>query len=204
MPKRPPKYTKPPTLARDFNEALGRVSIVDEKDIAAVRDDRVKLVERDGAAHPLLIYATSNGIRVDLPYRDRTLWASQQQMADMFGVDRNTVSEHLVNIYKQGELIEPATSRKIREVRLEGQRQVNREIPQYNLNAIISVGYRVGSVQGTMFRVWATERLIEILTKGFYVDKERLLNHGEPDALDEFKSIARQIRTSVRNSYREV
>lgn len=202
MPKR--KHDKPLASNMDFDEALGRFASVDPKEVDTAQDERVRLIEREGIAHPLLIYATPKGISVDLPYRDRTLWANQQQMADMFGVDRNTVSEHLVNIYKQGELVEATTSRKIREVRVEGQRQVNREVPQYNLNAIISVGYRVGSVQGTMFRVWATERLIDILTKGFYVDKERLINQGEPGALDEFKAIARQIRTSIRNSYREV
>lgn len=201
MAKTPRKHQQPTTPRENFE--LGRFAVTPQE-VSAEQDERVRLVEHDGVAHPLLIYATPNGIRVDLPFFGGTLWATQQQMADMFGVKRNTVSEHLVNIFKEGELAEAATSREFREVRQEGGRRVARTVPQYNLNAIISVGYRVSSVQGTMFRVWSTDKLVQILSKGFYVDKERLINQGGPDALDEFRQIARDIRTSIRNSYREV
>jgi hypothetical protein len=123
----------------------------------------------------------------------------------MFGVTQQAVSEHVRNIFKEGELPDnEATHKKFLLVRREGSRDVERNIDHYDLNALISVGYRVGSVEGTMFRIWATDKLFQILTKGFYVDKDRLMNRGEPDALDEFRQIAREIRTSIRNSFREV
>ena len=167
-------------------------------------DMRVRLIEREGAGHPLLIYISKYGVEVALPYSHQTLWATQDQMADMFGVDRTSITKHLGNIYEEGELVKASTCEESSQVRQEGHRLVRRAQPIYNLNAMISVGYRVGSKQGTMFRIWATERLVQILSKGFYVDKERLKNQGAPDVLDEFRDIAREIRASIRNSYREV
>lgn len=204
MPK--PKYEKRLKLAVDAEEALERFSQVDLKETQdaaeAERARSVPLVE-DDSGDRFLVYATGKGMRVELRYEGETFWASQAQMAEMFGVDRRTIGEHLANIYREGELNE-ATCRKFRQVRLEGKRRVERDIDHYDLNALISVGYRVGSKQGTMFRIWATDKLFQILTKGFYIDKERLRNQGAPDALDEFREIAREIRTSIRNSYREV
>ena len=123
----------------------------------------------------------------------------------MFGVTQRAVSEHIRTIFRESELPDSeSTHKKFLLVRREGAREVRRNIDHYDLNTLISVGYRVGSVQGTMFRVWATDKLFQILTKGFYVDKELLKERGEPDALDEFREIAREIRASIRNSYREV
>jgi hypothetical protein len=208
MAKTPRKNQKPLTIDAEFDDTLRRFAQTDPKEIAAEiakdAEQRVRLVGREDAAHPLLIYATPKGIAVDLAVRDGTLWATQSQMADMFGVDRRTVNEHLANIFREGELNETATCRKFRQVRQEGSRKVERDIQEYDLNAMISVGYRVGSKQGTMFRIWSTDKIVQILTKGFYVDVERLKNEGEPDALDQFREIAREIRTSIRNSYREV
>jgi hypothetical protein len=207
VPKR--KYEKPLKLDMDFEQALERFARADPKEVQEVavaeagRLGMVPLVE-DDSGHRFLVYATEKGIRTDLRYEGDTFWASQTQMAKMFGVDRRTVGEHLVNIYREGELSESATSRKFRRVQQEGNRRVERDIEHYDLIAVISVGYRVGSVQGTMFRIWATDKLFQILTKGFYIDKDRLKNRGEPDALDELREIAREIRTSIRNSYREV
>ena len=197
-------YDKPLKIDVEFNEALGRFTQTDPielKNAISTEDDRVRLVEREGLAHPLLIYATHKGIEVALPYTEHTLWADQDQIADMFGVTRPNVSIHLKNIFEQGELDEISTCKESLRMGATGQ-QYARKL--YNLNAIISVGYRVGSKQGTMFRIWATDRIVQILTKGFYIDKERLKNHGAPDALDQFREIAREIRTSIRNSYREV
>ena len=145
----------------------------------------------------MLIYATAKGINVELRFDGDTFWATQSQMAEMFGVDRTSITKHLGNIYDEGELEKAATCEETSQVRKEGQRTVQRAQPIYNLNAMISVGYRVNSKQGTMFRIWATERLVQILTKGFYVGKERLKNQGTPDVLDEFREIAREIRTSI-------
>lgn len=149
MPKK--KHEKPQATDLPFDEALERFAQADPAEMAA-EADRVRLVERDGLAHPLLIYATPKGINVDLAYRGSTLWATQDQMADMFGVDRTSVTKHLKNIYEEGELDKSATCEEISQVRQEGGRTVTRERPVYNLNAMISVGYRVSSKQGTMFR----------------------------------------------------
>jgi len=197
------KYEKQHKSDMFLGETLERFAQTDVKEMGeASIVELVPLVE-DDSGHRFLVYFTDKGIRTDLRYEGNTFWASQAQMAEMFGVDRRTIGEHLGNIYRENELDEVATSRKFRQVRQEGSRLVERDIEHCDLNALISVGYRVGSVQGTMFRVWATDKLFQILTKGFYIDKERLKNQGEPDVLDEFREIAREIRTSIRNSYRE-
>ncbi len=202
------KPTKSKSAARDIDQVVTRLSKADatSSDDAGSSggDIRVRLVEREGAAHPLLIYSTAKGINVDLAFHGGSLWATQDQMADMFGVNIPSISRHLKNIFEEGELDPTATVSEIERVADEGNRKVRRRIETYNINAIISVGYRVGSMQGTMFRIWATDRLVQILTKGFYVDKERLKNAADADVLDEFREIAREIRTSIRNSYREV
>ena len=208
MAKSKSKPGKRTSAAQGIDEALGRFAqahagaAADEMD--SVRDARVRLVEREGAGHPMLIYSMANGVNVELAYRGDSLWATQDQLAGMFGVDRTSITKHLGNIYEEGELEKAATCEETSQVRREGQRKVRRTQPIYNLTAMISVGYRVGSKQGTMFRIWATDKLVQILTKGFYVDKERLKNDGEQGVLDEFRDIAREIRASIRNSYREV
>lgn len=208
MAKTPRTHQKPLKLKGEFDKTLrrfaqtGPIEVQQEK--VEDTEQRVRLVEREDSLHPLLIYATSMGITVDLSVRDGTLWATQDQMAQMFGVDRTSVTKHLANIYEEGELDKAATCEETSQVRKEGGRTVKRDRPIYNLNAMISVGYRVSSKQGTMFRIWSTDKIVQILTKGFYVDVERLKNEGEPDALDQFRKIAREIRTSIRNSYREV
>ncbi len=162
-------------------------------------------LSEDDTGHRILVYMAKDGAQVDLRFEGNTFWASQAQMAEMFGVSQPTISEHLRGIFGDGELPDdPATHRKIRLVRREGSRDVSREIEHYGLNFLIAVGYRVGSKQGTMFRMWATEKLFSILTKGFYIDKERLKNAGSDDALDEFRQTAREIRASSANAYREV
>lgn len=204
MPKRTRKYEKPPALDMDFDEALERFAAVTPAELGSSESDQVRLVERDGVAHPLLIYATPRGINVDLAYRGNTFWATQDQMADMFGVDRTSITKHLKNIYDEGELDRAATCEEISQVRQEGARTVTRARPVYNLNAMISVGYRVGSKQGTMFRIWATDKIVQILTKGFYIDKERLKGPEQASVLDELRETVREIRSSTQNVYREV
>ncbi len=133
----------------------------------------------DGSQQPsegeLIFYQTSEGtVRVEVLYESETFWLNQKRIADLFGVDVRTVSEHLQNIYRSGELAEKATVRKFRTVQTEGNREVRREIEFYNLDAIISVGYRVNSTQATQFRIWATQTLREFVIKGFVLDDERL------------------------------
>ena len=123
----------------------------------------------------LILYQTQQGaVRIEVLYESETFWLDQKKIAQLFGVDLRTISEHLRNIYASGELTEQATLRKIRRVQKEGSREVRREIEFYNLDAIISVGYRVNSAQATQFRIWATQTLREFVIKGFVLDDERL------------------------------
>ncbi len=122
-----------------------------------------------------ILYQTPEGtVRIEVLYESETFWLNQKKIADLFGVDLRTVNEHLRNIYAEGELSEAATIRKIRRVQTEGKREVSRQIEFYNLDAIISVGYRVNSTQATQFRIWATQTLREFVIKGFVLDDERL------------------------------
>ena len=126
-----------------------------------------------------LFYQTDDGqTRIQVRREGETVWLSQKVMADLFQKDVRTISEHIGNIYKEGELIEVATIRKFRTVQTEGKRQVEREIDHYSLDVIISVGYRVKFLRGTQFRIWATQRLRELIVKGFTMDDDRLTNAG--------------------------
>ena len=123
----------------------------------------------------LILYQTQEGaVRIEVLYESETFWLNQKKIAELFGVDLRTISEHLQKIYASGELSREATLRKIRRVQKEGNREVSREIEFYNLDAIISVGYRVNSAQATQFRIWATQTLREFVIKGFVLDDERL------------------------------
>lgn len=133
-----------------------------------------------------------------------TVWLSQQQIADLFQTSRTNVVEHIRNVYEEGELDEVATCRNIRQVRTEGTRQVQRELPFYNLDVIISVGYRVRSRLATQFRIWATERLREYLVKGFTMDDAKLKNLGGGTYWRELLERIRDIRSSEKVLYRQV
>lgn len=155
----------------------------------------------------LILYRTANGaLRVEVLYESETFWLDQRRMAELFGVDVRTVSEHLRNIYASGELAEEATLRKLRMVRPEGTREVARDIVFYNLDAIISVGYRVNSAQATQFRIWATQTLREFIIKGFVLDDERLKLNKRfgNDYFDELLERIREIRASERRFYLKI
>lgn len=129
----------------------------------------------------MVVYQTPNGaIGLRRDANKDTIWANQNQIAGVFGVDVRTVNEHIKNIYKTKELTEKSTIRKIRIVKIEGSRKIEREINHYNLDMIISVGYRVNSKNATQFRIWATQVLKEFLTKGFTINKKQIQkNHQE-------------------------
>lgn len=149
----------------------------------------------------LILYESPEGkVRVEIHHKDETFWLSQRQMGDLFGVDVRTINHHLKQIFETGELREEATIRNFRMVRTEGNRSVSRDIAHYNLDAIISVGYRVNSAQATRFRIWATETLREFIVKGFVLDDERLkLNRRfGKDYFDELLERIREIRASER------
>lgn len=169
----------------------------------AGKEEPVRLTEGE-TGDRFLIYGTDRGVKVELRYAGESLWATQDQMAAIFGVDRTSVTKHLKNIYDEGELDPSATCEETSQVRKEGAREVVRRRPIYNLNAIISVGYRVGSKQGTMFRIWATDTLVQFATKGFVIDAERLKNPEEHDRVRELREIVRDIRGDEANVYREV
>lgn len=155
----------------------------------------------------MLFYTNSDGkLKVEVFYSDENFWLNQKKMAELFGVDVRTISEHLQNIFHSEELVEEATIRKFRIVQTEGKREVEREIDFYHLDAIIAVGYRVNSKQATQFRIWATKTLKEFLIKGFVLDDERLKQGPRfgKDYFDELIVRIREIRASERRFYQKV
>lgn len=155
----------------------------------------------------IIFYTTPEGVtRVEVFFQDETFWLSQRRLSDLFGVEVPTINYHLKEIYKSGELAEAATIRKIRIVQTEGGRQVNRDVDFYNLDAIISVGYRVNSREATQFRIWATQTLREFIIKGFVLDDVRL-KQGQrfgKDYFDELLERIREIRASERRFYLKI
>lgn len=153
----------------------------------------------------IVIYQTDDGdTKIDVRFVDETVWLTQQQMAELFQSSRTNIVEHIQHIYEEGELDENSTCRKFRQVRTEGNRQVVRELPYYNLDMIISLGYRVKSIIATNFRRWATERLKEYMIKGFTMDDERLKNLGGGNYWKELLDRIRDIRSSEKVMYRQV
>lgn len=153
----------------------------------------------------IVIYQSEDGkVHLDVVYNEETMWLTQQQMSDLYQTSRTNVVEHIKHIYEDGELTEEATCRKFRLVRLEGNRSVEREIPHYNLDMILSLGYRVRSVTATRFRQWATERLKEYIIKGFTMDDERLKQLGGGNYWKELLDRIRDIRSSEKVMYRQV
>ncbi len=156
----------------------------------------------------IILYQTEDGrTRIQCRFENESLWLTQAFLAELFEKDVRTINEHLVNIFDEGELRREATIRKFRIVRIEGKREVAREIEHYNLDAILAVGFRVRSHRGTQFRQWAIGRLNEYLVKGFTMDDERLKNppgKGQKDYFDEQLERIRDIRSSERRFYQKV
>jgi hypothetical protein len=153
-----------------------------------------------------LVYKAEDGqIKLEVRLEDETVWLSQRLMAELFQKDVRTINHHIQNIYDEGELSPEATIRRYRIVQTEGARQVNRMVDFYNLDLIISVGYRVKSHVATQFRIWATERLKEYIIKGFALDDERLKNPDFPfDYFEELTRRIQDIRTSERRFYQKI
>ena len=136
-----------------------------------------------------------------------TVWLSQAQMAELFQTTKQNISFHIQNIYEENELRQDRTVKEYLTVQSEGSREVKRNIEFYNLDVVISVGYRVKSIRGTQFRIWATQRLREYIVKGFTMDDERLKNPpgpGVPDYFDELLERIRDIRSSEKRVYLRV
>ena len=161
-----------------------------------------RLTMRDEMTEFLLYTAPDGQVKVECILHDETIWLTQKRIAELFGVGIPAVSKHLDNIYQDGELLREATVSILETVQQEGSRQVKRKLEFYNLDAIISVGYRVNSSKATQFRIWATQLLKEYITKGFAMDDERLKN-GRFFGKDYFRELLERIR-SIRASERRI
>lgn len=153
--------------------------------------------------HYVLYHSEESDVSVNAVVQNESIWVTQKAMADLFGVNTPAISKHLKNIYEEGELSEESTVSKMEIVQTEGSRQVKRNVDFYNLDAIISVGYRVNSRQATKFRIWATGVLKEYMIKGFAMDDERLKQGEAVFGKDYFHELLERVR-SIRASERRI
>lgn len=153
----------------------------------------------------MLIYQSADGkIKIDVRFRNETVWLSLDQMATLFGRDKSTISRHVKNVFEEGELSPESTVANFATVQAEGNREVTRNIDYYNLDVIISVGYRVKSQQGTQFRIWATQRLKEYIIKGFALNEERFKTGSSYNYFKELLDRIREIRLSEKVFYQQI
>jgi len=154
----------------------------------------------------LILYTSEDGkSRIQLRAKYQTVWLSQREMGALFDVSTDNVGLHLKNVFEDGELSREATTEESSVVQTEGEREVQRPVTLYNLDAILAVGYRVRSPRGVQFRRWASTVLKEFLLKGFVMDDERMKNpDGRPDHFDEMLERIREIRTSEKRFYQKV
>ncbi len=150
----------------------------------------------------IILYSSSDGaLKLEVPIDGDTVWLNAHQMSDLFGIDRSGIVKHIQNVLETKELEAESTCAKIAQVAKDGKKRI---IDHYNLDMIISVGYRVNSLRGTQFRIWATNRLREYIIKGFTLDDERLKNGKKESYFDELIERVRAIRTSERNFYQKI
>lgn len=153
----------------------------------------------------MIIYTTEDGlVKIETTFNSETVWLSLEQMSSLFQRDKSTISRHIKNIFDEGELIREATVVNFATVQTEGDRQVERNIEYYNLDVIISVGYRVKSKRGVQFRIWATNLIKEYMKKGFVLDDERLKELGGGGYFKELLERIRDIRASEKVFYRQI
>ena len=166
--------------------------------------DKLKPVSPEDQGE-IVIYRADNGnAKIDVRFVDETVWLTQAQLCELYQTGKANISEHIKNIFEEKELDEESTVRKFRTVQEEGSRTVTRTLTYYNLDMIISIGYRVKSIIATQFRRWATERLKEYMVKGFTMDDERLKNLGGGSYWKELLERIRDIRSSEKVMYRQV
>jgi len=168
--------------------------------------DSKDLAIRNSTAEFLIFQTQSKEDSIEVKYADETVWLSQKMMAELFDVEINTINYHLKEIFKSGEIDQNSTIRIFRIVQKEGNRNIERDIEFYNLDSIISVGYRVNSQRATQFRIWATKVLKEFAIKGYVLDKERLKNGSflNKQYFDNLLEEIREIRASERNFYQKI
>ena len=164
------------------------------------------LIIRNSTAEFLIFEKQAHADSIEVRYEDETLWLTQKMMSNLFDVESNTITYHLQEIFRSGELDKESTTRKFRVVQTEGTRQVSREVDHYNLDAVISVGYRVNSIRATQFRRWATQVLKQYAITGYVIDRKRMENGaflGE-DYFERLLEEIREIRLSERRFYQKV
>ncbi len=195
------KRDKPFSLDMPFGEAIVRFGATrpDEIKERAVASKQEAMDQRQGELQLIHYQTTEGGADFRLDPSNETVWATQQQIADAFGISPNTVGEHLGNIFRDGELDQETTTRKFRGVSKNG-REIN--LLHYSLDAILSVGYRVSSKRATAFRQWATQTLRDYLTQGFAINEARL--RDDPNALRELAAQVRALRADEKNIYKSV
>ncbi len=172
-----------------------------------LEEDKQNIVIKNASEKEVVLYQTEDGnINISVFFYDETFWLTQKSIGELFGVESHTINYHLKEIYKTGELNELATTRKFRAVQKEGNRNVERELLFFNLDAIISVGYRVNSIQATKFRQWATSTLKEYMIKGFVLNDDMLKNGKKfgKDYFDELLERIKEIRASERRFYQKI
>jgi len=198
----------PQEIVTDFFDNLSSLSQPLLSGIILVPMKKKNQIIPNNSFTKFLLYTTPNGkVKVEIFLSNETVWLTQKKISELFDVESNTITYHLKEIYESGELDKDSTTRKIRAVQNEGGRAINRELEFYNLDAIISVGYRVNSAQATQFRIWATERLKEYIIKGFTMDDERLKDPNGffgHDYFEEQLARVRDIRSSERRMYQKV
>ncbi len=162
--------------------------------------------ETEPAKGQFLVYQTEDGeLKLDVRFEDESVWLTQQLITELFQSSKQNISHHINTIYEEGELLPAATVKKYLTVRTEGNREVKRLLDYYNLDMIISVGYRVKSHVATQFRIWATQKLTEFIKKGFVLDDDRLKNPDLPfDYFEELERRIQDIRTSERRFYQKI
>jgi len=160
-------------------------------------------MKKDNQKSQIIIYNTEDGeTKIEVQMKDETVWLSQKQMAELFDKDRKTITEHIQNVFKEGELVENSVCRKFQHTAKDGKIY---NVSFYSLDVIISVGYRVNSLRGTQFRIWATQKLKEYIIKGFVMDDERLAEgRVNKTYFEEWEERIRRIRTSEANFYQKV
>ena len=159
----------------------------------------------EGQKGEIILYQREDGaVQIDVRVEDETVWLTQQQIAELFDTTKQNVNLHIQNIFNEGELLPEATVKKSLTVQNEGTREVRRQLTYYNLDVIISVGYRIKSIIATHFRQWATQRLREYIIKGFVLDDDRLKNLGGANYWKELLERIRDIRSSEKVMYRQV
>lgn len=165
--------------------------------MAEEQEGPIHLVEDEETGDRFLVYDTSGGMRLDIKFDGNSLWMTQAQIGELFGRDRTSVTKHIANIFDEGELDEASCVKKVHT-------SIGRPAVLYNLDMVISVGYRVSSAQATVFRRWATGVLVQYAKKGFVIDRPRLKRPDFADRIAELREIIRDLRSDEANVYREL